>query len=329
MRRSKHGPHVPDDWKQIDSGGPRPFVSWISYQLPDQSQYVWESRHHRKGSGPRWGYADRVGLRTTRRAQRTPNRSPWLRFWAPHRLAWWIASAFMVGSLFFVAGAAGSLVPEIFGGQHPMTIFSETCYFVGAALYTVSIYGQVLETLNADRSIAPDRSTRAPDRFRWFAFELTRLDFLVPFILLLGSLVFNYETLVSLAAVFDVLPKLGLWSTSLLGAALFLVSGFLQLIEASHGYFTFNPRNVSCWIGALFVVGSLGFIVGSLPGIASSGLPTAESEYGSVIVKVGFLVGGVAYLVGSYLMLPELFTQLQEHSASRANAARPASPTTN
>ena len=227
----------------------------------------------------------------------------------------------MVGSLFFVAGAAGSLTPDSFGGQHPMTIFSETCYFLGATLYTISIYGQVLEVLNADHSVEPDRSTRAPVKFRWFAFEITHLEFLVPFVLLLGSLVFNYETTVSLAAVFGVLPKIGLWSTSLLGAVLFLISGVLQLAEASHGYLTFDPRNVSCWVGALFVGGSAGFIIGSLPGIPSTGFPSAESDPGSLIVKTGFLVGGLAYLIGSYLMLPELFTQLREQSPTGQPAA--------
>lgn len=316
MRISKHqrnvGPHVPDDWELTGSGGPKPFVSWKSYRLPDRSEYLWESRHHRKGAGPR-AYADRVGLRTRRDGEARSPKSPWLRFWAPHRLSWWIASIFMVGSVFFVVGAAGSLIPEVFGSHHRMSVFAETCYFVGATLYTASIYGQVLETINADRSIEPDRRSHAPKQFRWFAFEMSHLEFLVPFVLLLGSLVFNYETIFALGSAVDVLPHLGLWVTSLLGAVLFLISGFLQFIEAGHRYLSFEPRNISWWVSVLFIVGSIGFIIGALPGLGTPGFPTNQSAPGSLIVKIGFLAGGIAYLIGSYLMLPELFIQLRQH----------------
>lgn len=297
----------------IERGGPRPFVTWQAYRLPDQSRYLWESRKHRKGVGPR-AYADRVGLRATSTGEDYSTKSPWLRFWAPHRLAWWIAGVFIVGSLFFVLGAAGSLMPERFSSAHAMSLFAEGCYFIGATLYTASIYAQVLETINADKMISPDRSTRAPKQFRWFAFEIAHLEFLVPFVLLLGSLVFNYETVFALGSSLDVLPRPGLWATSLIGAVLFLISGVLQFMEAGHGYLSFEPRNVSWWVGALFIVGSIGFILGSLPGLGTPGLPTNDTGPGALIVKVGFLIGGVAYLVGSYLMLPEMFTLLRDQS---------------
>ena len=315
------GPEVPPEWRRTGQGGPKPFVTWRTYQLPDSSEYLWESRHHRKGAGPRT-YADRVGLRASSSGERDLNRSPWLRFWAPHRLAWWISMVFTVGSAFFVVGAAGSLVPQDFPSDHAMSVFAESCYFIGATLYTASIYAQLLETINADRSIAPDRSTRAPKQFRWFAFEVTHLEFLVPFVLLLGSLVFNYETVFALGSSVGLLPQLWLWESSMLGSLLFLASGVLQFIEAGHGYARFDPRNVSCWIAVLFIIGSIGFVLGSLPGLEPPGLPTNETEPGALTVKIGFLIGGLAYLGGSYLMLPEMFTQLREQS--QASQAQPA-----
>lgn len=256
-------------------------------------------------------YADRVGLRANSAGEADSTKSPWMRFWAPHRLAWWVAVTFMVGSLFFVLGAAGSLVPGFFGGQHPMTIFAEACYFIGALLYTASIYAQLLESINVDSRVEPSRDSHPPRRFRWFALELTRLEFLTPFVLLIGSVVFNYETTFALGSTVDLLPKLGVWETSLLGALLFLAAGFLQFIEAGHGYVSFAPRDVSWWVGVSFIAGSLGFIVGALPGLGTPGLPSAEHGSGPLIVKVGFLLGGIAFLVGSYLMLPELFIQLR------------------
>lgn len=312
-RHSRFGPEVPPEWELSGEGGPRPFTTWVSYQLPDRSSYLWESRHQRKGAGPRLTATGRAAPH----APGAPLPNPWLRFWAPQRLAWWVALVFMIGSALFIAGAAGSLVPHLFGGEHPMSVFAETCYFLGALLYTLSIYGQVFESLNADDRVLEDRETHAPSRYRWFAFEPHRLEFMTPFVLLLGSLVFNYETTFALGSTVGALPDAGLWLTSLLGGVLFLVSSVMQLVEAGHDYFSFNSRDVSCWVALMFIIGSLGFIGGSLPGFPESGFPTSEDPTGALIVKLCFLVGGIAFLAGSYLMLPELFIQLRARGKSR------------
>ncbi|WP_460955480.1 hypothetical protein [Parasphingorhabdus pacifica] len=95
-------------------------------------------------------------------------------------------------SALFIAGVAGSLMPQLFGGHHRMSLFAEACYLLGALLYTASIYGQVFESMNADVRIRSDRTSQVPEKFRWFAFEPWRLEFLTPFVLLIGSLVFNF-----------------------------------------------------------------------------------------------------------------------------------------
>lgn len=312
-RRRRNGPEVPPDWKLTASGGPRPFTSWVAYRLPGESRYLWESRHQRKGFGPRTA----SGRAAPHAAEAQPISNPWLKLWAPQRLAWWIAWVFLIGSVLFIAGAAGSLAPGFFGGEHEMSLFADGCYFVGATLYTLSIYGQLFESINADDRVGADRESHAPSQYRWFAFEPTRLSFLTPFVLLVGSLVYNYETVFALGSVVGVLPELALWWSSLVGGVLFLVSSFLQLIEAGHGYLTFEPRDVSCWVAVFFVVGSLGFIVGSLPGFPETGFPAAGEGAGPAIVKVGFLIGGVAFLIGSYLMLPELFIQLRSQGREK------------
>jgi hypothetical protein len=317
----RHGPGTPADWDLIDSGGPGPFVTWATYQLPDGSRYTWRARDHRKGAGPRTLYADRVGLRTTRSGESITPADPWRRFWAPDRLAWWVALAFIVGTAFFVVGAAGSLMPSVFGGKSRMSIFVETNYFLGATLYTVGIYGQLLEGLNADDRIGPNRETCAPKRFHWFISNwaaLARLEILIPFLFLIGSLVFNYETAVSLGSVLELVPRLDVWETSLLGSVLFVLAGLLQYIEAGDRYLTLEVRNIYWWIALLFTVGGIGFVIGCLPGVGAPGFPTAKEGSGPLIVNIGFLIGSISYLIGSYLMLPELFTQLRRQRSARA-----------
>lgn len=296
-------------------------MSWATYELTDGTRYTWRARHHRKGAGPRTLYADRVGLRTTRHGRPIADVDPWRRFWAPERLAWWVAIIFIVGSALFVAGAAGSLVPSAFGGQHNMSVFAESSYFTGAVLYTVGIYFQLLEALNADERIGADRASHAPARFRWFVSDpgdLARLEILIPLVFFIGSVTFNYETTFALGSSLGVLPPLGLWETSLAGSLFFLLAGVLQFIEAGNHYLSFAARDVSWWIAALFTVGAVGFVIGSLPGLGTPGLPTAREGAGPLIVKVGFLVGGIGYLFGSYLMLPELFVQLRHRTPAAA-----------
>lgn len=290
---------------------------WATYRRPDGSHYTWNARQHRKGFGPRTISADRVGLRTSRSGDDITTINPWRRFWAPQRLAWWVAVIFIVGTVFFVVGAAGSLAPSLFGGQHRMSVFAEAVYFTGATLYTIGIYAQLLEALNADERISPNRESHAPNRFRWFVTrrsDLARLDILIPFVFLIGSLVFNYETTVALASVLDFMPRIALWTTTLLGSILFLAAGVLHYLEAGDSYFGVQRRNIYWWIGVLFVIGGIGFVIGCLPGMGTPGFPTAKEGSGPAIIKVGFLIGSIAYLIGSYLMLPELFTQLRRQA---------------
>lgn len=321
----RYGPSAPAEWTRVGSGGPAPFVSWVTYQLEDGSEYTWRARQHRKGAGPQILYADRVGLRTTRRGEPISTVSPWLRFWAPHRLAWWVAIVFIVGTALFVAGAAGSLVPSAFGGQHRMSVFAESCYFTGAVLFTLALYGQLLEGINTDESIGPNRESYAPQRFRWFIRQpgdLARLEILIPAVFLIGSLTFNYETAGSLGSLLGLVPRVGLWPTTMIGSIFFLVASLLQFVEAGNRYLSGAVRDVSWWIAVLFVVGSIGFIVGSLPGLGTPGMPNAAEDAGALIVKVGFLAGALAYLAGSYLMLPELFTQLRYHPMAGTSPSR-------
>lgn len=318
-RPARGAPRVPPDWTPLRWGGPAPFVSWVTYRRPDGSEYTWRARPHRKGAGPLLLSADRAGLRTT--AGHTPTTTnPWRRFWAPHRLAWWLAIVFTVGSALFVAGAAGSLAPGLFGGQHRMSIFAEACYFAGAVLFTVALYGLLLEALNTDERIGPERDNPAPRRFRWWITpgDLTRLEVLIPVVFLAGSLIFNYETTDSLASLLDLLPRVALWQTTLIGSVFFLFGSVLHFIEAGNRYLSLALGDISWWIGMLFILGSVGFVVGSLPGLGTPGLPDAHAHAGALIVKIGFLFGGIAYLVGSYLMLPEMFTQLRSTPSTRA-----------
>lgn len=212
--------NVPDSWEHVESTGAGPFESRRVWRLPDGSEYVWEDRRHRKGRGP---YAP-----SGRAAEYTPalrRRSPWLEFYAPRRLSWWVAIIFIAGSVLFTLGALASLFAGFFGGEASATMISGGSYFVGALLFTGSIYMQVLETINAGDSMQPTPDRGSHRSFWWIAWQPRRLGFDAPAVLLVGSVLFNVETALALGS------SLG-WVTlpvvvgvaSFAGSALFVVS---------------------------------------------------------------------------------------------------------
>lgn len=300
-----HRVKAPENWKEVEAGGAAGFEdSRAVYRLPDGSEYVWESRRHRKGLGLRTHSG--ASARLQDRAPEAGKGNPWLGGFAPHRIAWWVAVIFIAGSALFTLGAAASLLSGLLGETAGEAV-ADAAYFTGALLFTSGIYLQVLEAINSSDYIGLKPPYDTPRQFRWFAWQPRRLEFMAPFLLLIGSLLFNVETtLVLVSALGSVALPVAIGATSLTGSVLFLLPSYLQMIEVCHRYLCFRPREISWWVTVTFVVGSVGFVVGSVFGFDVPGLSSpAESE----ITKWGFLQGSVFFLVGSYLMLPEMFSE--------------------
>lgn len=296
---------APDAWEKRESGGVPYFEdSRAVYRLPDGSEYAWESRRHRKGRGPR--SPEGQAARTADRGAKPRKRNPWLGGFAPHSISWWVAIVFTVGSALFTLGAAASLFGPFFGSEERSRMIADLSYFIGALLFTGGIYLQLLEALNSSDYIGLKRPYNPPSNFTWFAWQPRRLEFMAPFLLLIGSLFFNVETtLVILSSLGLAALPVAVGLTSFAGSLLFLLPSYLQMVEVCHRYLCFRPREISWWVTVLFVLGSVGFVVGSVFGFDVPGLSSpAESE----ITKIGFLQGSVFFLVGSYLMLPEMYS---------------------
>ena len=67
---------------------------------------------------------------------------------------------FILGSVLFTLAAAASLFPAVFEGTATASGVTDVSYFVGALLFTASIYLQILEALNADEPAGSPRETR-------------------------------------------------------------------------------------------------------------------------------------------------------------------------
>lgn len=298
MRAESDYINVPDDWELVEKEGAGPFETRMVYRLPDGSKYVWESRRHRKGRGAK--DASGQAAASAESAPESGKENPWLGVWAPHRISWWVVILFAAGSALFILGAAAALFPGAFG-----TIFTDVVYFVGALLFTIGVYMQLLESINSRKYIGFEpRDTKS---FRWFAWQPGRLSFLLAFALLVGSLLFNVETTLALAEALGFIEITYLVGvTSLVGSMLFVVGTYMQLMETCHEYLCASPRHISWWVSMLSFLGCVGFLVGSAVGISIPGLVSFSEP---LVVKLSFLLGSALFLFGSYLMLPEMFSE--------------------
>ncbi|MGB3681789.1 MAG: hypothetical protein WA990_04820 [Rubrobacteraceae bacterium] len=289
------GVDFPEDWEILETGGVAGFVTRISYRKPDGSEHVWTSRRHRKGRGTR-----------NKNKDQTYKDSPWLGVWAPGNVSWWVAVGFMVGSALFVLGASSSLWFPAFTSEEIATFVTDWSYFIGATVFTVAMYLQILETINADPR--PGRARQRPDEsFRLLAWQPKRLSYMEAFIFTIGSIAFNVETGLVLIGVSGG-AGIDWWLSlpSLLGALLFVAGGYMQVVEACHHYLCVRLRSISWWSATLNFLGCVGFLVGAT---ASLGVPGLSTLPDPTLVKVAYLQGSAFFLVGSYLMLPETFSE--------------------
>ena len=290
----------PEDSEILETRGAGSFTTRVVYRKPDGSERVWTSRRHRKGRGTR----SRSGEAES--ATESAVESPWFGAWAPGSISWWVAVGFMLGSALFALGAISSLWFPAFTSGEIATLIADWSYFVGTTVFTVAMYLQILETINADPH--PERARhRSNEKFRWFAWQPKRLSYMEAFVLFVGTVLYNVETGLVIIGVSG--PEGINWALSapsLLGAILFVAGTYLQVVEACHSYLCIRLRSISWYSATLNFLGCVGFLVGAT---ASLGVPGLSIPSDPTIVKVAYLQGSAFFLVGSYLMLPEMFSK--------------------
>jgi hypothetical protein len=266
---------IPDPWARSDGTGPAPFVTRELFRRPDGSVGVWESRGHRKhsnhldtGDGSRW--------------------------WAPGAVAWWIGVLFMIGSACFAAGSMPGYVDLVGATAVGWTFLVGSVFFTSAALL------QYLEAVNAVRSVNADWHA---GRLRVVSWEPTRIDWWAALVQLGGTVFFNLSTFHALETTLSPAQENELiWRPDALGSVCFLVASVLAWAEAGHAWFSWRPRNVSWWIAALNLLGSIAF---GFAAVASRIVPDSGEPRNVTIVNLGTFVGAVCFLVGALLLLVE------------------------
>ncbi|MGE4555952.1 MAG: hypothetical protein AB7D07_03925 [Desulfovibrionaceae bacterium] len=277
--------------------GAGPFVTLVSHTLPSGWVRLNASRRDRKGLGPQFIHPD-----GTPHCLKVGN--PWLRFWAPDRLAWWVAVCFVLGSVHFTLGPVFSISGWGLAGRA-----RALWYFIGSIFFTMASYLQYLEALNAP--LGPEYFGKGPGagpsrpHWRWFGFFPKHVAFWASFPQFLGTLCFNVNCWAGLSVNQSVAAAWEKeWATGVTGSVFFLVSAWFAILEVCHTHFAFEPRNISWWVVWTNFLGCAGFLVGAilaLPGVGSGWILCADNWFN--------FQGGLFFLISSYLMLPELFSE--------------------
>ena len=286
--------------------GPSGFITHVESVLASGVRKLETSRRDRKGRGPL--YFTPKGHPVIHPAHTKTD--PWLRFWAPDRISWWVAANFIVGSIIFCLAPLMDLFPETLRIRVLNTANLPVIYAVGTIFFTSACYCQVLEVINARRG--PDFFVRGLSgqigKFRLFAWEPGQLAFRAAFIQFLGALCFNVDCGLGLIQGQGWLAlDLMQWLPGVLGSICFVWSGYLSVLEVSHSLRAVLPKELSWWVVTVNFLGCVFFLLG---GVLSFASPLSQDLARMIAIPADWFnfLGALGFLISSYLMLPEMFS---------------------
>lgn len=277
---------------------PGPFVTCVIQTRNDGHQLVFLSRRHRKHLQPL--HLNRDGVRL----YPTLPRASWLRLWAPQRLAWWIALLFIIGSACFAYGGFAANWPQFLTPGMAAASVIGVVFFIGSFFFTAAAGLQLLEAINGDVADLGTAEAGHRPAWRWFAWKPRNTGYLASLIQLVGTLLFNLNTgdalLTSLSWVQE---DILIWVPNMAGSLCFLAASYLALMEISHGWWSFEPRQVAWWVVIVNLAGSVAFQVSALYGF----FPQPPEAGWAWDANLWTFIGALCFFVASYLMIPELF----------------------
>jgi hypothetical protein len=200
------------------------------------------------------------------------------------------ASSFVLGGSLFAIGAALA-VGDLGGPLLPASV-----YLVGGVFFSSGGYLSLLQVVNGPREGADGRF--GAGRWRWWASEWNRLEWLSALVLFAGTLVFAVNLVDSFIT--ELSPRQAdrlIWSPDMVGCALFLLSGHLAFVELSGRWYpSIRPRELGWWIVAVNQLGSVLFMVSAVASfVHSDGEMTsaAIANWGTLTGALCFAAAGV------------------------------------
>jgi hypothetical protein len=208
--------------------------------------------------------------------------------WTPRDLDWRVSALFMVGSSLFALGSFPPYSQLVDGRVVGIT------YVVGSLFFTAGGYSTVLQVINdgADDSVP----------MKWWAWSPRGALWWAAVVQLIGTLLFNANTIDAMVAAFTVEETNRLvWGPDFFGSIAFLVASHLAWMHLSGKFWYRDTDDPEWWSSMLNYLGSVFFMASA---IASFTLPTTGETLNITIVNTGTFLGALCFLVGSYVLLP-------------------------
>ncbi len=211
---------------------------------------------------------------------------------------------FIVGSGCFAYGSfaanwGNELRPEIIDGG-----FANSVFFVGSLFFTTAAWLQLLEASNGDVADIVNAEGDHRPTWRWFAWKPHNAGWLASLIQFAGTLLFNLNTGDAMLTGLDwEEDNVFIWLPDMAGSVCFLAASYLALVETSHDWWSFEPRQVAWWIVVINLMGSVAFQMAAFYGVF---LPVPRASW-TWSANLWTLIGALCFFVASYLMIPELF----------------------
>jgi len=264
---------VPREWSLEELAAVGPFVTRAAFRRADGSLEEWTSRRHRKQH-------ERLGAASV--------------WWQPRAIGWWIALLFAVGSACFAIG----VVPAYAAASGPSV--DAWTFFIGSVFFTSAAYLQFVQAINAPS----DAPGVVRGRRRLIAWQPDRIDWWACGVQSIGTLFFNVSTFAATRAALDPTQAHRLvWAPDMLGSIAFIVASWLAWVEVCHRWFAWRSDDVSWWIVAMNLAGSIAFLISAFA--AYTNKDTGEIA-NLPVANLGTFIGAVGFFVGALLLVPEM-----------------------
>ncbi len=167
-------------------------------------------------------------------------------------------------------------------------------FVLGSLFFTAAAYSAVIQVIGDQPGESASRTLRvwSPRGALWWAAVVQ----------LLGTLLFNVNTIAAMATTFTVEETNRLvWAPDFFGCIAFLVASHIAWMHLSGRFRYLDSDDPEWWSSMLNYVGSVLFMASA---IAAFTLKTTGDAVNITIVNTGTFLGAICFLAGSSVLLP-------------------------
>lgn len=266
------------------SFGAGPFVTLRRF-VQHGRLIVWNARQNRKG------------LMRTARAQE----HALLPVWRTAGYNRSVGALFALGAFLFLVGAMLSLIPGSLGCSVRQV---NIVFFLGSVPFTMAAYMQHFQSANAPALPGPDPAAQADlPRIQLIGWHPRSAGWLSTLTQFLGTLAFNINTYNGIVTPDNwSLQDTLVWAPDMIGSLLFLVSGYLAMLETSHAYWSWRPRELAWQIAFINLLGCIFFMTAALLAYVP---PHQEAAWMVTLANAHLWLGALCFMLGGLLLVKE------------------------